>query len=188
MPEFRFFVLTMAENFSTMILTSSYKIMTSYINAHALTLPNRMVWLKERTDTYWKSFVPLSLVPIWLNERIDTYWKWFMPLSLVPICLGPFGEKPSSLQHTLSIGFPLVSSISKPPFKHSTTISKYLIPKTWNPGSLAVWSSSTYMITNEANWIPEPKSVFSLAMHLIRKDTGVIILLVRRLHRCVSGT
>ncbi|CAL2270407.1 unnamed protein product [Prunus armeniaca] len=33
------------------------------------------------------------------------------------------------------------------------------------------------MITNEVNWIPEPKSLFSLAMHLIRKDTGVIILL-----------
>ncbi|CAL9009511.1 unnamed protein product [Prunus brigantina] len=89
MLEFRFFVLTMAENFSTMILTSSYKIMASYINAHALTLPNRMGWLKERTDTYWKSFVPLSLVPI---------------------CHDPFGVKPSSLQHTLSIGFPLVTS------------------------------------------------------------------------------
>ncbi|CAL9006017.1 unnamed protein product, partial [Prunus brigantina] len=39
MPEFRFFVLTMAENFSTMIFISSYNIMASYINAHALTLP-----------------------------------------------------------------------------------------------------------------------------------------------------
>ncbi|CAL8161711.1 unnamed protein product [Prunus armeniaca] len=86
MPEFKFFVLTMAENFSTMILTSSYKIMASYINAHALTLPNRMGWLKERTYTYWKSFVPISFVPI---------------------CHDPFGAKPSSLQHTLSIGFPL---------------------------------------------------------------------------------
>ncbi|KAI5349205.1 hypothetical protein L3X38_002092 [Prunus dulcis] len=64
MPEFRFFVLTMAENFFTMILTSSYKIMASYIKAHALTLPNRIGWLKERTDTYWKLFVPFSLVPI----------------------------------------------------------------------------------------------------------------------------
>ncbi|CAL8152107.1 unnamed protein product [Prunus armeniaca] len=49
----------MAENFSTMILTSFYKIMASYINAHVFTLPNRMGWLKERTDTYWKSFMPL---------------------------------------------------------------------------------------------------------------------------------
>ncbi|CAL2248717.1 unnamed protein product [Prunus armeniaca] len=54
----------MVENFLTMILTSSYKIMASYIKSHALTLPNRMGWLKERTDTCWKSFVPLSLVPI----------------------------------------------------------------------------------------------------------------------------
>ncbi|KAI5334453.1 hypothetical protein L3X38_024586 [Prunus dulcis] len=44
------------------ILTSSYKIRASYINAHALTRPNRMGWLKERTDTYWKKFMPLSLV------------------------------------------------------------------------------------------------------------------------------
>ncbi|CAL8152115.1 unnamed protein product [Prunus armeniaca] len=78
----------MAENFSTMILTSSYKIMASYINAHVLTLPNRMGWLKERIDTYWKSFVPLSLVPI---------------------CHDPLRAKLLSLQHTLSIGFPLVS-------------------------------------------------------------------------------
>ncbi|CAL8999933.1 unnamed protein product [Prunus brigantina] len=42
MPKFRFFILTMAENFSTMIITSSYKIVASYINTHALTLPNRM--------------------------------------------------------------------------------------------------------------------------------------------------
>ncbi|CAL2276732.1 unnamed protein product [Prunus armeniaca] len=61
--------------------------MTSYISAHVLTLPNRMGWLKERTYTYWKSFVPLSLVPI---------------------CHDPFGAKLSSLQHTLSIEFPLV--------------------------------------------------------------------------------
>ncbi|CAL9018424.1 unnamed protein product [Prunus brigantina] len=93
MPEFRFFVLTMAENFSTMILTSSYKIMASYINTHALTLSNRMGWLKERTDTYWKSFVPLSLVPI---------------------CHDPFGAKSSSLQHTLSIGFPLLFTYREP--------------------------------------------------------------------------
>ncbi|CAL2240654.1 unnamed protein product [Prunus armeniaca] len=90
MPEFKFFVLTMGKNFSTMILTSSYKIMASYINTHALTLPNIMGWLKERTNTYWKSFVPLSLVPI---------------------CHDPFGAKPSSLQHTLSTGFPLEEEI-----------------------------------------------------------------------------
>ncbi|CAL8991609.1 unnamed protein product [Prunus brigantina] len=35
------------------------------------------------------------------------------------------------------------------------------------------------MITNEVNWIPKSKSVFSLAMHLIKKDIGVIILLNR---------
>ncbi|CAL2226309.1 unnamed protein product [Prunus armeniaca] len=54
MPESRFFVLTMAKNFSTMILTSSYKIMASYINSHAPILHNRMEWLKERIDIYWK--------------------------------------------------------------------------------------------------------------------------------------
>ncbi|CAL8163890.1 unnamed protein product [Prunus armeniaca] len=54
MPEFRFFVLTMAENFPTIILTSSHKIMASYINAHAPTLPNKMESLKERTEIYWK--------------------------------------------------------------------------------------------------------------------------------------
>ncbi|KAI5316913.1 hypothetical protein L3X38_036620 [Prunus dulcis] len=94
-----------------MILTSSYQIMASYINAHALTLPKKMGWPKERTDTYWKSFVPFSLVPI---------------------CHDPFGVKPSSLQHTLSIGFPLdvtlhqnywspAESNRSPSFSSSTT-------------------------------------------------------------------
>ncbi|KAI5321564.1 hypothetical protein L3X38_030635 [Prunus dulcis] len=56
------------------------------------------------------------------------------------------------------------------------------IPHTKNlePGSLAVWSSFTYMITNAANWIPTPKNVFSSTMHLIRKGTGVIILRVSK--------
>ncbi|CAL2225005.1 unnamed protein product [Prunus armeniaca] len=54
MPEFRSFVLTMMEKFSTMILTSSYTIIASYINVHAPILPNKMEWLKERTDIYWK--------------------------------------------------------------------------------------------------------------------------------------
>ncbi|CAL9018610.1 unnamed protein product [Prunus brigantina] len=60
MPEFKFFVMAMVENFSTMILTSSYKIMASYINAHALTLPNRMRWLKEK-NTLIGSRLCLSL-------------------------------------------------------------------------------------------------------------------------------
>ncbi|CAL2255065.1 unnamed protein product [Prunus armeniaca] len=43
------------------------------------------------------------------ERRIDTYWKSFVPLSLVPICHDPLRAKLLSLQHTLSIGFPLVS-------------------------------------------------------------------------------
>ncbi|CAL9030522.1 unnamed protein product [Prunus brigantina] len=50
----KFFGLTMAGNFSTMILMSSSKLTVSSINAHARPLLNRMVWLNERIDTYWK--------------------------------------------------------------------------------------------------------------------------------------
>ncbi|CAL2227819.1 unnamed protein product [Prunus armeniaca] len=46
------------------------------------------------------------------------------------------------------------------------------------PRILAVWSLSTYMITNTTYWILVPKNVFSSVMHLIRNGTGVIILLV----------
>ncbi|CAL2249190.1 unnamed protein product [Prunus armeniaca] len=62
-------------------------------------------------------------------ERKNRHLLEVVRASLFGVCLSPLREKSSSLQHTLSIEFPPVSSISKPPFKHSTTISKYLIPK-----------------------------------------------------------
>ncbi|KAI5334621.1 hypothetical protein L3X38_024754 [Prunus dulcis] len=59
MLEFRIFVLTMAENFSIMILTSSYKIMTLYINAHALYSPTE--WVSKRKSRHLLEVVHASL-------------------------------------------------------------------------------------------------------------------------------
>ncbi|BBH04526.1 HXXXD-type acyl-transferase family protein [Prunus dulcis] len=104
------------QQFYQMVETHSYKIMTLYINAHALYSPTE--WVSKRKSRHLLEVVHASLFGVNMPQ---SFW----------------GE--------------------------AVVSAAYLIHR-----------------IPSINWITESKSVFSLAMHLIRNDTSVIILLVRK--------